>query len=106
MNIWLDDQRKAPEGWIHLHNIDELKLLMQTIHELKDFYIETMSFDFHLSHPKNGVDVMKYLINQCNQDNSRRFWPKTVLYHSNDPEGVRIMEVFATQISKTFLKSS
>lgn len=100
MNIWLDDQRKAPEGWIHLHNLDELEVLIQSVGKLKNFYIETMSFDFHLSHPKNGVDVMKYLIEQCNQYNTRRFWPKTVLYHSNDPEGVRIMKTFATNFEK------
>ena len=79
MNIWLDDQRKAPDGWIHPHNIDELEVLMQSVRELKDFYIETMSFDFHLSHQKNGVDVMKYLVEKCKQYNTRRFWPKTVL---------------------------
>lgn len=100
MNIWLDDQRKAPEGWIHLHNIDELEILMQSVHELKDFYIETMSFDFHLSHSKNGEDVMKYLAKQCNQSNTRRFWPKTVLYHSSDPKGIEIMQAFATGFEK------
>jgi|SRR3989304_3310873 len=100
MNIWLDDQRKAPEGWVHLHNIEEVEHLVQAIRGLSDFYIETMSFDFHLSHPKRGVDVMKYLADQCRQNKTMRFWPKTVLYHSNDPKGVKIMQVFSMDFEK------
>lgn len=103
MNIWLDDQRNAPEGWLHTHNIDELERLLETVRGQKDFYIDTMSFDFHLSHPKRGIDVMKYLADLCRQSNTRRFWPKKVLYHSNDPEGVEIMRTFTETFEKEIL---
>ena len=103
MNIWLDDQRKAPTGWVHLHNIEEVEQLMQSVDGLKDFYIATMSFDFNLSHPKNGVDVMKYLADQCRRNKTRKFWPKTILYHSNDQDGVKTMETFAISFEKEIL---
>ncbi|MCX6706406.1 MAG: hypothetical protein NTV24_04910, partial [Candidatus Woesebacteria bacterium] len=103
MNIWLDDQRKPPDGWVHLHNLEEVEQLIKLASGFKDFCIERMSFDFHLSHPKRGIDVMKYLAEQCNQDNTRRFWPKTVLYHSNDPKGVKIMRTFAISFQKVIL---
>lgn len=94
MNIWLDDVRTAPEGWTHLHNIDEVEKFIKSVHNQKDFCIETMSFDFHLSHPKRGIDVMKYLVDLCAKEKTKRFWPKIVLYHSNDPKGVEIMKLF------------
>src|SRR3989344_3540432 len=100
VNIWLDDQREAPAGWVHLHNIEEVEQLIKSVRGLKDFYIESMSFDFHLSHPKRGIDVMKYLVEQCSQNNTRRFWPKTVLLHSNDPEGVEVMRAFQIDFEK------
>ena len=100
MNIWLDDQRKAPEGWVHLHNIEEVELLINSVRGLKGFCIATMSFDFHLSHPKRGIDVMKYLVDQCNQNKTRKFWPKTILYHSNDPKGIGEMKTFAMNFEK------
>ncbi|MDP3982766.1 MAG: hypothetical protein Q8Q65_01680 [bacterium] len=103
MNIWLDDQRKAPEGWVHLHNIEEVEQLIKSVHRQKDFHIGTMSFDFHLSHPKRGIDVMKYLVELCDRDDTRRFWPKRVLYHSNDPEGVEVMRAFVISFEKEIL---
>lgn len=103
MNIWLDDQREAPQGWVHLHNIEEMEKLIKSVRGQKDFYIDTISFDFHLSHPKKGIDVMKYLADLCSQNNTGRFWPKTVLYHSNDPEGVEIMRTFAISFEKEVL---
>lgn len=103
MNIWLDDQRNAPKEWTHLHNIDELEHLIQSTRKSKGFYIEIMSFDFHLSHPKRGIDVMKYLAELCSQENTRRYWPRTVLYHSDDPKGVKIMTAFTINFEKEIL---
>lgn len=103
MNIWLDDQREAPHGWAHVHNADEVEKLIEYTGAQKDFHIDTMSFDFHLSHPKKGVDVMKYLADLCRQGHTRKFWPKTVLYHSNDPKGIEIMRDFALNFEKEIL---
>jgi len=94
MNIWLDDQRKSPEGWIHLHNIDEVELVMDLESAKDDFCIEVMSFDFHLNHKKKGIDVMKYLGDLCLKHKTRKFWPKTILYHSDDLQGIAIMRAF------------
>ncbi len=103
MNIWLDDQRKAPAGWVHLRNIEEVEQFIKSVLGLKDFHIDGMSFDFHLCHPKKGIDVMKYLADLCSQNKTGKFWPKTVLYHSNDPEGVKVMRAFAISFEKEIL---
>ncbi|MFH0999405.1 MAG: cyclic-phosphate processing receiver domain-containing protein [Bacteroidota bacterium] len=95
MNIWLDDQRKAPDDWLHLKNIEDVERLINSSQGLNDFCIDTMSFDFHLDHAKKGIDVMKYLAGLCVRNKTRKYWPKTVLYHSNDPEGIKIMKDFA-----------
>ena len=100
IKIWLDDQRNAPEGWIHLHNIEEVERLVELIRGGNDFLIDTMSFDFHLAHPKNGLDVMKYLADLCIKEKTKIFWPKTILYHSNDAKGVEIMRSFAESFEK------
>ncbi len=98
IKIWLDDQRNPPEGFIHLHNIEEVEQFVELTQKVKDFYIDTMSFDFHLSHPKNGLDVLKYLAELCIKKNTKSFWPKTILYHSNDSKGVELMRSFAERI--------
>lgn len=35
VNLWLDDIRPAPTGWMHARNVDEAKLILQ-IHEVQD----------------------------------------------------------------------
>src|SRR3989304_7936582 len=95
MNIWLDDQRDAPEGWIHLHNLEEVERFIESARGISAFYIDKMSFDFHLSHPKRGIDVMKYLADLCKKEKTTRFWPRSILYHSSDPKGIKIMKAFA-----------
>ena len=100
IKIWLDDQRIAPEGFIHLHNIEEVEKLIGLVLEFDVFSIDTMSFDFHLAHPKNGLDVMKYLADLCIKGKTKKFWPKNILYHSNDSKGVEIMRSFAESFKK------
>lgn len=100
VKIWLDDQRKAPEGWIHLHNIEEVENFIELAIGIPDFYIDEMSFDFNLAHPKNGLDVMQYLADICTKYSTKRFWPKTILYHSSDPKGVKMMKEFIEEFEK------
>src|SRR3989304_8206915 len=104
VKIWLDDQRNAPEGWIHLHNIEEVEKLIELVGGMDDSSIDTMSFDFHLSHPKNGLDVMKYFADLCIKGKPKNFWPKTILYHSNDIEGVRVMKSVTESFEKEILQ--
>ena len=103
MKIWLDDVRTAPEGWIHMHNIDEMEKVIEIMMQKADLFIDEMSLDFHLAHPKNGVDVMKFLADLCKDNNTPRFWPKIIYYHSNDPNGVKIMKEFAESVNKNLL---
>ena len=103
MNIWLDDLREAPQEWAHVHNLDELAALIDIARQNSDFSIDTLSFDFHLSHPKKGVDVIKYLADLCIQNQTKRFWPRTILYHSNDPEGVKVMKEYVADFESSEL---
>ncbi len=100
MNIWLDDQRPGPEGWVHLHNLKEVEILVNTSSTLKDFSIDIMNFDYHLSDDKTGLDVMKYLAVLCRQNKTRKFWPKRVLYHSDDKDGAKLMTAFEIKFEK------
>ena len=100
---WLDDLRNAPEGWIHLKNIEDIKKLLEIMLLKEDLYIEAMDYDFHLNHPKLGVDVMKYQADLCIQNKTRRFWAKTVMYHSADPNGNKIMKKFVKKFEKEIL---
>ena len=104
MNIWLDDVRTAPDGWIHMHNIDELEKVIQIMVQKEDLFIDEMSFDYNLAHPKNGFDVMKDLAELCKKYNTKRFWPKIVLYHSNDVNGIKIMKEFTEEFEKELQK--
>lgn len=101
VKIWLDDQRNPPEGWVHLHNLEEVENFVELISKVDGLSIDTMSFDFHLSDPKNGLDVMKYLADLCIKKNTKTFWPKTILYHSNDLKGVELMRSFAERFEKS-----
>lgn len=103
IKIWLDDARKAPDGWIHLKNIEGVKKIVEVMLQNEDLFIEVMDFDFHLNHPKRGVDVMKYLADLCVQNKTKRFWAKTVILHSNDPNGNKIMEEFAKKFEDEIL---
>ena len=96
MNIWLDDIRQVPEGWVHIHNLDELEKLVKKLG--KNFEVDVMSFDYHLAHPKRGIDVMKYLADLCAKGETSRYWPKEVRYHTNDPRGEEEMRAFAEKL--------
>ncbi len=100
IKIWLDDMRQAPEGWINLKNIEGVEKVAEIMLQKEDLFIESMDFDFHLNHTKLGDDVMKYLADLCVQNKTRRFWPKTVLYHSTDMNGNKIMKAFADKFVK------
>ena len=81
MKIWLDDERKAPDGFIHVKNNYELKTLLDENPET----IEEMSFDWYLgSGQPDGLEVARWLaINYLER------WPKKVRAHSQDKEKCR-----------------
>jgi len=103
VNIWLDDMRKAPVGWLHLHNIEEVEKFVGVVQAIEDLRIEEMSFDFNLSQEKSGIDVLKYLADQCVKYNTKKLWPKKILYHSTDTKGIELMKAFAESFEKDVL---
>ena len=100
MNIWLDDMRKAPVGWLHLHNIDEIKRFVGVVQAIEDLRIEEMSFDFNLSQSERGIEVMKYIADECIKHKTKKLWPKKILYHSTDTKGIEMMKAFAESFEK------
>lgn len=103
MKIWLDDQRTAPNGWIHIHNIEEVERIVEIMIAKKDLTIDEISYDFHLSHPKSGLDVMKVFSEECIKNKTSRFWAKTIHYHSTDPKGIKIMKEYARKFESEVL---
>jgi hypothetical protein len=103
IKIWLDDIRDAPDGWLQLRNINEVERFIMIVKDLKGFFIEEMEFDFNLGDIKRGIDVMKYLSDLCVKGNTKKFWPRKIMYHSTDTEGIEIMRSFAERFEKDVL---
>ena len=78
MNIWLDDIRQVPEGWVHIHNLDELEKLVKKLG--KNFKVDVMSFDYHLAHPKRGIDVMTSFSASLSISKFYHFSPKRAIF--------------------------
>ena len=60
MKVWLDDERKAPEGWVHV------KTPLQAIELLKTGNVEEISLDndlgmFNYQPPNEGYHVANYI---------------------------------------------
>ena len=81
MNIWLDDERKAPKGYIHVHDLKEFKNVLETNSEP----IGVMSFDFFLGDgTPNGLEVMQWL-----EEHRPGRWPERVHAHSSSPDACK-----------------
>ena len=62
MKIWLDDVREAPEGYIHVHSVNEAKKLIEQLEQTNS--IELLDLDHDLGTKKTGYDFCKWLINK------------------------------------------
>lgn len=80
MNIWLDDLRQAPEGWVRTYTVD------QTISLLKEGGVDTLSLDHDLGTESDGVDVLKWLEAQ-DKGEGNDYWPNVVSIHSSNSVG-------------------
>ncbi len=79
MKIYLDDERRAPEGFIHVRNMSELQGLLKRCND----EIEVMSFDHDLGDGEpDGYAIIKWLF----QAHGNRY-PKEVIVHSANPSG-------------------
>jgi hypothetical protein len=113
IRIWLDDNRPAPEGWVHARNIEQVQVRL--LHNR----VEELSLDFDLDNPacpacdfkcgyrddtgcknncachsngaKNGLDLVKWMV-------SWRIWPKhKPVVHSMNGEGAEKMKMLIEQ---------
>ena len=78
MNIYLDDERKCPNGFIPAKNYDEcLDLLINN-------KVDILSLDHDLGEIKTGYDVVKYIVEfEC--------YPETIYIHTANPAGRKNM---------------
>jgi hypothetical protein len=76
INVFLDDLRKPPEGFVLARTIDECILL------LSECDVHTLSLDYNLEPwgRRTGYDVAKFIV-----DSNR--WPRVIYLHTNDPAG-------------------
>lgn len=60
MKIWLDDVREAPEGYIHVHSVNEAKKLIEQLEQTNS--IELLDLDHDLGeYASDGGDGIKLL---------------------------------------------
>ena len=103
IRLWLDDNRPAPEGWVHAHNVEEAKvrLLQRNVEDLSlDFDLDNPpcpNCDFKCGHFENGCQKKC----PCHQSNGREnglaliewmvhwnIWPKhKPVVHSVNADG-------------------
>ncbi|MFD0711668.1 cyclic-phosphate processing receiver domain-containing protein [Paenibacillus sp. GCM10027626] len=75
MNVYLDDYRPCPAGFVLASNAEECILLLQ--HE----EVDTLSLDYDLGWGQpTGLEVVRYIVE------SGRF-PKTIYLHTSSPAG-------------------
>ena len=80
VNIWLDDIRPAPSGYIWCKSVKEAQnILLSKI-------VENMSLDHDLGTKQNGYDLVKWMA-------ANNKWPKNKpIVHSRNPVGQTNME--------------
>lgn len=84
INLWLDDERPAPEGWKHAFDFDHAVHLVLYYKE-EGFTIENMSLDHDLGEEKTGYDFVKWLA-------EFEHWPTNKpTVHSMNPVGAANM---------------
>lgn len=96
MNIWIDDIRPAPTGWLHIHSVNEFLKLWDENPNI-DLDIDIISFDHDAGdYFRDGgdyikcLDYMDYMFNEYFKDHG---WNYNIKYHihSANPIGVTRM---------------
>ena len=89
--MWLDDERPAPPGWVHVRSVTAAKKLLLSgavdeaslDHDLGMCKACIKGFDGnspHRRHRKSGYDLVLWMMD-------RRIWPAKVKVHSMNPVG-------------------
>lgn len=77
MNLWVDDTRPAPEGWIWCQSVDAAKMLLRT----KNVENVSLDHDLGLDQP-TGYDLVRWMV-------ENHIWPKNKpIIHSINPVGM------------------
>lgn len=89
IKLWVDDDledRKAPEGWLHVQTVPEALKVLDTGR------VSELSLDHDLGDDKlygRGVDIVDFL---CEKDFSGSpLWPSQIRLHTANPHGRDVM---------------
>jgi len=86
--MWLDDNRKAPEGWLWVKSVDEA-IQYCTVFGFDE--IEEMSLDHDLGKDApTGYDFVKWMETQASMNNEDI--PLMIFSHSMNPVGRKNIE--------------
>lgn len=92
LKIYLDDERKSPEGWIQVFSYQEC------INMLCQFNPTNLSLDHDLGEEKTGYDVIKWIEQKVFKDSN--YQPPIIVIHSANPAGRQNMERGIKSIQK------
>ena len=62
MKIWLDDIRKAPEGYVWCHSVNEAKHVIETSQEEVEFIDCDHDLGDYASDGGDGIKLLDYLV--------------------------------------------
>jgi len=99
MKIWLDDERKAPEGWIHI------KTPWEAIKLLKTNSVKEISLDNYLGldayvEPNQGIHVAQFIEKSANEGS---LGPLLVHIHTRCPNARKIMRTCLENAEKAWI---
>lgn len=99
MNVWLDDIRPAPKGWVWAKSADEMINLIEGC-RFGFSTIDEASFDHDLGEDvPTGYDVLK-LIEKAAAQGVWAFVPKKMHVHSANPVGRKNMQAAIDSIER------
>jgi hypothetical protein len=85
VNLWLDDVRPAPLGWVHTANVFDAMCILSA------YPVEHLSLDHDLGTELTGFDLLRWM-----KDENK--WPtESIAIHSMNPVGRERMEQFIAQ---------
>lgn len=80
MNIFLDDVRPCPDGYLVARDYNDF---VRLVSDNKD-NIDTVSLDYDLDSVRTGFDAAKFLV-------ENKIMPKKICIHSNSTSGVKLI---------------
>lgn len=91
--LWVDDERAAPEGWVHVHTVPQAKLLLATGD------VTWLSLDHDLGDDAGGTghDIALWLEELVI---TRGFKPPRITTHSANPVGRQNIKATVRSILK------